>query len=435
MNIKKYLSGSLKLVVLTGVLAISANVVMASDIANSDNYKPGGKYRLFGGGRGTVTNLTNYIRVGGGFTQQVGNLAISTTTYSGGLSYEMQFHNHGWQVHSPFANTAQRDFSSKKGSVVQGGTTLTDLHVTGYEIHPADGYDGEQGGGYPTPTGARDEYLYTVNGKEVSVRVVNPDKLPPMTPINDNQLLREAGIDSERYEKSETGDERTKIERLTLVGENADGGLTGYNGGAENNSADINNGEVPLPQSENSYPCVDCCPTCGVDLSKYGGQLENVKWNPRDPTTVNAYQLRAIESGDPYHVADVLGISVTSAAILIANHQAQNGGSGSSAAGGAMPPDDNGDNDWKNDKKKQAEHKKTTNSEIKKEAEKLGYKQVKGETSHGELVFKKGNSYISFDRTSHSGGYWKEASSPSRLRLKNSRNGTFNKDLTKKVGD
>ncbi|MBR6877164.1 MAG: toxin C-terminal domain-containing protein [Neisseriaceae bacterium] len=101
-------------------------------------------------------------------------------------------------------------------------------------------------------------------------------------------------------------------------------------------------------------------------------------------------------------------------------------------SGGAIPPDD--DDNWKNNKKKQEEHRKISNSEIKKEAEKLGYKLVK-EKSHGELVFKKGNSYISFDRTSHSGGYWKEASSPNRLNLKQTRNGTFNKNLTKKVGD
>ncbi|MBP5789190.1 MAG: MafB family polymorphic toxin, partial [Neisseriaceae bacterium] len=234
--IKKYFSGSLKRIIFTGILAISANVIMASDIANSDNYKPGGKYRLFGNGRGTVTNLTNYIKVGGGFTQQTGNLAISTTTYSGGLSYEMQFHNHGWREHSPFANTARQDFHNKNGTIINGGgATLTDLSVTGYEIHPADGYDGEQGGGYPAPTGARDEYLYTVSGKEVSVRIVNPDKVPPKA--NDDKVLKNVGIDPTPYNQTNIND-RPIFEKLTLVGANADGGLTGYNGGAENGSAD-----------------------------------------------------------------------------------------------------------------------------------------------------------------------------------------------------
>ena len=66
---------------------------------------------------------------------------------------------------------------------------LTDLSVTGYEIHPADGYDGEQGGGYPTPTGARDEYTYKVSGKESITKIIPVDKpLPnqPQNPYNPN---------------------------------------------------------------------------------------------------------------------------------------------------------------------------------------------------------------------------------------------------------
>lgn len=31
-------------------------------------------------------------------------------------------------------------------------------------VHPADGYEGVQGGGYPPPTGARDEYNYDISG-------------------------------------------------------------------------------------------------------------------------------------------------------------------------------------------------------------------------------------------------------------------------------
>ena len=276
-SIKKFFSGSLKHIVLTGILAISANVVMASDIANSDNYKPGGKYRLFGGGRGDVANLTNYIRVGGGLTQQVGNLAISTTTYSGGLSYEMQFHNHGWRVHSPFANEARQDFHSKNGTIVNGGgatlggATLTDLSVTGYEIHPADGYDGEQGGGYPTPTGARDEYLYLVNGKEVSVKIVNPDKVPPKA--TDDKILRNVGIDPTPYNQTNLND-RPTFEKLTLVGANDSGGLTGYNGGAENGSADTSTNGNGWNNAETGSP-----------LSLYNGQHDS------NPYGVQPYHL------------------------------------------------------------------------------------------------------------------------------------------------
>ena len=221
-SIKKYLSGSLKNRVGNKlptlrlfIILFLANVAYADDISNTNNYLPNGKYRLFGSGRGEVHNIDNQIRLHGQLSQQAGNLHIQTSLYQGNLSYQQHFHNHGHSVHSPFENKAQRNFSAKKGSIVQGGATLTDLSVTGYEIHPADAYDGEQGGGYPLPTGARDEYLYEVNGKEVSVKVVALDKLPNKT--HDNQLLRKAGIDPAKYEQPQNNDERVQIERLTYT--------------------------------------------------------------------------------------------------------------------------------------------------------------------------------------------------------------------------
>ncbi|MBQ9259873.1 MAG: MafB family polymorphic toxin [Neisseriaceae bacterium] len=261
-----------KAIALLFALGLSANMAFADSIADSSNYLPGGKYRLFGGGRGTVTNVENNIRVGGGLTQQVGNLAISTTTYQGGLSYAQEFHNHGWRVHSPFANTARQDFHSKNGKIAQGGgATLTDLSVTGYEIHPADGYDGEQGGGYPTPTGARDEYLYLVNGKEVSVKIVNPDKLPPKA--NDDKILRNVGIDPTPYNQTNLND-RPTFEKLTLVGANDSGGLTGYNGSAENGSADTSTNGNGWNNAETGSP-----------LSLYNGQHDS------NPYGVQPYHL------------------------------------------------------------------------------------------------------------------------------------------------
>ena len=217
-SIKKYLSGSLKHLVLTAVLGLSLHFTYADDITNTNNYLPNGKYRLFGSGRGEVQNIDNQIRLHGQLTQQAGNLSIETRFYQGDLSYQQHFHHHGHSVHAPFENKAQRNFSAKTGSVVQGGATLTDLSVTGYEIHPADAYDGEQGGGYPVPTGARDEYLYEVNGKEVSVKVVALDKLPPKA--NDNQLLQEVGIVPERDNPPQPTDNRTPIERISFANTN-----------------------------------------------------------------------------------------------------------------------------------------------------------------------------------------------------------------------
>ena len=269
----------MKKVVLFSVLALSVAGAFADSIADSSNYTPGGKYRLFGNGRGTVTNLTNYINVSGGLTQQVGNLAISTTAYSGGLSYEMQFHNHGWEVHSPFSNKARQDFHTKNGKIVNGGgatlggATLTDLSVTGYEIHPADGYDGEQGGGYPTPTGARDEYLYTVNGKEVSIKIVNPDKVPPKA--NDDKILKNVGIDPAPYDKNQSKpSDRPTFEKLKLVYTNENNQSTEYNGGVENGSVDTSTNGNGWNNAETGSP-----------LSLYDGQHDS------NPYGVQPYHL------------------------------------------------------------------------------------------------------------------------------------------------
>lgn len=241
-----------KSIALFFALSLSVNLAFADSIADTSNYLPGGPYRLFGSGRGSIDNINNYIRVGGGLSQKVGNLSIETTTYKGGVSYTQEFHNHGWQVHSPFANTAKQEFHSKNGKIVNGGgATLTDLSVTGYEIHPADGYDGEQGGGYPTPTGARDEYAYLVNGKEVSVRIVDLDKLPPKA--NDDKVLRNVGIDPTPYNQTNIND-RPTFEKLTLVGANDSGGLTGYNGGAENGSADTSTNGNGWNSAETNSP-------------------------------------------------------------------------------------------------------------------------------------------------------------------------------------
>lgn len=54
--------------------------------------------------------------------------------------------------------------------------------------------------------------------------------------------------------------------------------------------------------------------------------------------------------------------------------------------------------------------------------------------SKGNAVFKKDSSYITRDTTAHSGGVWKEASSPEALASKNTRNATLDVDFNK-IGD
>ena len=87
----------------------------------------------------------------------------------------------------------------------------------------------------------------------MSVRIVDLDKLPPKA--NDDKVLRNVGIDPTPYNQTNIND-RPTFEKLTLVGANDSGGLTGYNGGAENGSADTsingngwNNAETGSPLS------------------------------------------------------------------------------------------------------------------------------------------------------------------------------------------
>lgn len=67
-------------------------------------------------------------------------------------------------------------------------------------------------------------------------------------------------------------------------------------------------------------------------------------------------------------------------------------------------------------------------------ASKLGFAKI-GETVHGQAVFQKGRQFISRDIDGHNGGAWKLASSVEALRSKTTRTGTYNADLTVRVGD
>jgi Novel toxin 21 len=67
-------------------------------------------------------------------------------------------------------------------------------------------------------------------------------------------------------------------------------------------------------------------------------------------------------------------------------------------------------------------------------AEKIGYAKT-NELSSGQAVYKKGKSYITRDIDGHNGGAWKRASSVANLGSKTTRDGTYNADLSVRVGD
>jgi RHS repeat-associated protein len=77
---------------------------------------------------------------------------------------------------------------------------------------------------------------------------------------------------------------------------------------------------------------------------------------------------------------------------------------------------------------------KTTKDALK-AAEALGYRKIK-ETVHGEAVFTNGRNFITRDATGHKkDGAWKVAESIEALGSKNTRSGTWNADLTVRIGD
>ena len=72
-------------------------------------------------------------------------------------------------------------------------------------------------------------------------------------------------------------------------------------------------------------------------------------------------------------------------------------------------------------------------AEATKVANDLGYKKI-NEMIHGQAIYKKGRRYITPDADGHNGGAWKVANSVKNLGAKETRKGTFNIDLTVKVG-
>ena len=76
-----------------------------------------------------------------------------------------------------------------------------------------------------------------------------------------------------------------------------------------------------------------------------------------------------------------------------------------------------------------------TEKEAKAAAASIGYSDTGILTKRKTKVYKKGNSYITRDLDGHNGGVWKEASSIKNLESKVTRNGTFDKEMKKRIGD
>ena len=144
------------------------------DAMHVNHYLPDGDRHLFGAARGSVKNIDYRIHpFSATATGPVLPLMHERTGFDADLKYETHFSNHGYEVHDPFDNHNSRSEEKHYGGVTDGFTIYT-LKYTGHEHHPADGYDGPQGGGYPAPKGARDIYTYKISGTATKTKIIPP---------------------------------------------------------------------------------------------------------------------------------------------------------------------------------------------------------------------------------------------------------------------
>ncbi|WP_050301959.1 polymorphic toxin MafB class 3, partial [Neisseria gonorrhoeae] len=169
------------------------------DDMQAKHYEPGGKYHLFGNARGSVKNRVCAVQTFD--ATAVGPILPITherTGFEGIIGYETHFSGHGHEVHSPFDNHDSKSTSDFSGSV-DGGFTVYQLHRTGSEIHPEDGYDGPQGSDYPPPGGARDIYSYYVKGTSTKTKI----NTVPQAPFSDRWLKENAGAASGFFSRAD----------------------------------------------------------------------------------------------------------------------------------------------------------------------------------------------------------------------------------------
>jgi hypothetical protein len=147
-----------------------------------EHWEPGGKHfpsqfsnrgSIVKRGGGLVLHLAHTHRIGGRWVQQLANI-------SGGYNYTIDMSaSHKWWQHSPFDVTHEASAEYKKQIEGQATTELT-LQWQGIMNHPADGYDPPQGGGFPPPRGARDEFSFNISGHATGIYRLSPTEMQHM---------------------------------------------------------------------------------------------------------------------------------------------------------------------------------------------------------------------------------------------------------------
>lgn len=177
---------------LIALLAVVSGASHAENIADDPfirqnldraNFEPGGQYHLFNS-RGKVAERSGSISVIPFQDFRFGDFRIQQAGIRGDIGYTVRFSGHGHEVHSPFDNHARRQANDERGNV-NIGLSLYQIDWSGHEHHPADGYDGPQGGGYPAPKGARDEYSYHIEGQAQTTFYAPTDTRSTMERLKD----------------------------------------------------------------------------------------------------------------------------------------------------------------------------------------------------------------------------------------------------------
>ena len=194
-------------------------------LGNTKSYEPGGAYHLFGGARGSVKKRSGSIGITSRSTVRAGNIETEHIGFGGHYGYETHFHGHGWHEHGPFDNSAIRNGNGKGASAGNGyGATHYVYSISARLVHPADGYDGEQGGGFPEPAGARDIYSYAVSGNASRSRIIQPEKAcrnGSVCPFSEKSPAKENHQDWHRTNgKSESGNAVADAVRNAYAGNN-----------------------------------------------------------------------------------------------------------------------------------------------------------------------------------------------------------------------
>ncbi|MDL2268619.1 MafB family polymorphic toxin [Desulfosarcina sp. OttesenSCG-928-G17] len=164
-------------ILLFSINIFAQNIINDSFLKESldrSNWEPNGKYFSFGNIRGTIdsSTRTGELKIVQNASISLGNFSLESAAIYGNYGFIANFSNHGYGSHSPFSNTVKKSDSAKNQST-DGSQTSYSINWTGIEIHPADGYDGPQGGGYPKPAGARDIYSFSINGKATGTYLIS----------------------------------------------------------------------------------------------------------------------------------------------------------------------------------------------------------------------------------------------------------------------